>query len=111
VPPPPVCGAAVGIGLVDERDDGDGDGDGEVRWLGFALGVTALVVRLGRIVTVVETVLPGENVVGVAEGEDPEQAVTDAEASIARVAQPTAATLEPSLLPVMGERISMGPPP
>lgn len=43
--------------------------------------------------------LPGEKVVGVGEGEDPEQAATEAEPSMARVvAQPATASLAFSMV-------------
>jgi hypothetical protein len=50
-----------------------------------------------------ELVLAGANVVGVAEGDgdDPEQAETDAEASMATVAHPAAVSLALSLVPMM----------
>src|SRR5258708_28906096 len=92
-PPPPVAGAAVGKGLADRLGDADGPGDAEgrgeadrlgeaagredVEGLALGLGVVALAVPLGRLVGVAEPVAPGENVVGVAEGEDPVQAETD----------------------------------
>lgn len=108
VPPPPVGGAAAGNGLAggvggaDELAEGLADG--------LALGVLALAVPLGRTVGVAEALLAGENVVGVAEGEDPVQAETDAEASMVRVAQLTAVSLALSPAPAMVVRISMGPP-
>ena len=92
VPPPPVDGAAAGNGLAAGlgfaaglaaalADEGLAD---EGRAL--ALAVLSLAVPLGRTVGVAEALLPGENVVGVAEGEDPEQADIDTEASMAEVA-------------------------
>ena len=94
VPPPPVDGAAAGNGLAAGlgfaaglaaalADEGLAD---EGRAL--ALAVLSLAVPLGRTVGVAEALLPGENVVGVAEGEDPEQAEIDTEASMAEVAEP-----------------------
>ena len=67
--------------------------------LALALGVLALAVPLGRIVGVAEALLPGENVVGVAEGEDAEQAEIDAEASMAEMAQLAAINAARSLAP------------
>jgi hypothetical protein len=99
VPPPPVGGAAAGNGLAAGlgfaaglaaalADEGLAD---EGRAL--ALAVLSLAVPLGRTVGVAEALLPGENVVGVAEGEDPEQAEIDTEASMAEVAQLAAINL------------------
>jgi hypothetical protein len=124
-----VAGAAVGRnGLADRLGDADrcrvadgdadrcrvADGDADrcrvADALTFALGVAARAVRLGRTVGVAEPVPPGENGVGVAEGEDPVQAETDAEASMAKVAQPAAANLAPSAVPMMVMRIFTGPP-
>jgi hypothetical protein len=105
VPPPPVAGAAVGNGLA----DGLGVADGLAEELALALGV-ALAVPLDKIVGVAETVLPGENEVGVAEGEDAVQAETDTEASMVKVAQLMAVDLALSLIPAMVVRIFMGPP-
>jgi hypothetical protein len=116
VPPPPVAGAAVGSGLADGLGVADGDADGDADRLGvadgltLALGVVTLAVPLGRIVGVAEPVPAGENVVGVAEGEDAVQAETDAEASMAKVAQPTPVNLALSPVPMMVVRIFMGPP-
>lgn len=117
VPPPPVAGAAVGRnGLADRLGVADGDADrlgvadASAEELTLALGVAALAVRLGRIVGVAEPVPPGENGVGVAEGEDAVQAETDAEASMAKVAQPAAANLALSAVPMMVMRIFTGPP-
>src|ERR1035441_1540857 len=78
VPPPPVVGAAVGSGLADGLGVADGDADrlGVADGLTLALGVVTLAVPLGRIVGVAEPVPAGENVVGVAEGEDAVQAET-----------------------------------
>ena len=106
VPPPPVGGAAVRNGLAAGLRVADGLADG----LALALGVLTLAVPLGRIVGVAEALLAGENVVGVAEGEDAEQAETDAEASMAKVAQPTPVNLALSPVPMMVVRIFMGPP-
>jgi hypothetical protein len=97
VPPPPVAGAAVGNGLA----DGLGVADGLAEELALALGVMALAVPLDKIVGVAERVPPGENEVGVAEGEDAVQAETDTEASMVKVAQPMAVDLALSLIPAM----------
>jgi len=106
VPPPPVAGAAAG----NELADGLGVADGLAEELALALGVMALAVSLDKIVGVAEPVLPGENEVGVAEGEDAVQAETDTEASMVKVAQLMAVDLALSLIPAMVVRIFMGPP-
>jgi hypothetical protein len=93
VPPAPVAGAAVGNGLADERRAGDGRA--------VALGVVARGVRLAEAAGAADAVPPVANGVGVADGEDPAQAETDAEASMVRLAQPMAANLALSLVPVM----------
>ncbi len=138
MPPPPVAGAAVGTGLADrlgvaDRDAGLGVADFDpaglgvadfdpaglgVAWLaedwafGLALvvGVVPPVARVGRPVGVAEPVPPGENVAGVAEGEDPEQAETDAEANMVTVAQPATVNLALSPFPRIVVRILIGPP-
>ena len=111
VPPPPVAGAAVGSGLADGLGVADGVADrlGVADGLTLALGVVTLAVPLGKC-GVAEPVPAGENVVGVAEGEDAVQAETDAEASMAKVAQPTPVNLALSPVPMMVVRIFMGPP-
>jgi hypothetical protein len=86
VPPPPSAGAAVGNGLADRLSVADGLAEG----LALALDVVTLAEPLGAIVGVAEAVPAGENGVGVAEGEDAVQAETDAEASMAKMAQPVA---------------------
>ena len=116
VPPPPVAGAAAGIGL------------GE--WLaGAALGVTdaaaaeGLALVLGVVEAfvlgvalaeplagVAEPVTAGENGVGVGEGEDPEQAESDADATMAKVAQQAAVNLGLRPVPMMVVRTVTGPP-
>jgi hypothetical protein len=106
VPPPPVGGAAVGNELAVRL----GVADGLVEGLAPAFGVLPLAVPLGRIVGVAEALLPGENVVGVAEGEDAVQAETDAEASMVKVAQLAAVNLALSPAPTMVVRILMGSP-
>ena len=84
--------------------------DGLAEGLALALGVPTLAVPLGRIVGVAEALLAGENVVGVAEGEDAEQAETDAEASMVNAAQLAAVNLALSPAPTVVVRIFMGPP-
>lgn len=59
---------------------------------------------------VAEPVTAGENGVGVGEGEDPEQAETDAEATMAKVAQQAAVNLGLRPVPMMVVRIVTGPP-
>src|ERR1017187_634424 len=93
VPPPPAAGAAVGNGLADLAD-------GLAEGLALALDVVALAEWLGAIVGVAEAVPAGENVAGVAEGVDAVQAETDAEASMAKVAQPVAVNLALSPVPL-----------
>jgi hypothetical protein len=102
VPPPPVGGAAVRNGLAAGLRVAEG--------LAVALGVLTLAVPLGRIFGVAEALLAGENVVGVAEGEDAEQAETDAEASMVNAAQLAAVNLALSPAPTVVVRIFMGPP-
>jgi|SRR5450631_36600 len=106
VPPPPVGGAAVRNGLAAGLRVADGLAEG----LALALGVLTLAVPLGRIFGVAEALLAGENVVGVAEGEDAEQAETDAEASMVNAAQLAAVNLALSPAPTVVVRIFMGPP-
>src|SRR6266571_9040901 len=96
VPPPPVAGAAVGNGLTEWRGDADRRcvADLLAEGLTLALGVVGLPEPLGRVVGVAELVTAGENGVGVGEGEDAVQAETDAEATMAKVAQQAAVNLE-----------------
>ena len=112
VPPPPVAGAAVGTGLgvADGWDVADalGAADRLAEGLALALGVFAFAVWLGELVGVAEPLTAGENGVGIDEGVDPEQAETDAEASMAKVAQPAAVNFVLSLVPVMVMRILYG---
>ena len=127
VPPPPVAGAAEGTGLADRL--GVADGRGVAEWLGvadgladgrgvadrladglsLAPGVVAPVVP-GRCVGVAEPLVGGENGVGAAEGAEPVQAETDAEASMVNVAQPATVSLAPSPVLMMVARIFMRPP-
>jgi len=104
MPPPPVAGAAVGNGLADRLSVADGRAEG----LALALGVVTLAEPLGAIVGVAEVVPAGENVVGVAEGEDAVQAETDAEASMAMAAQLVAVNLALSPILKMVVRTFMG---
>jgi hypothetical protein len=97
VPPPPVDGAPTGTWL-------DGWRDGEAAGVVLAgAGLAGVVVLLagellaGELLPVAGPLLPGENVGGVAEGGDDEQAAT--EASMATVMQPAAASLALSLVP------------
>jgi hypothetical protein len=108
VPPPPVAGAAVGNGLADRLRLGVADGRAE--GLALALRVATLAEPLGVAVGVAEVVPAGENVVGVAEGEDEDavQAETDAEASIATVAQPVAVNLALNPVPQLVARTFAG---
>jgi hypothetical protein len=122
VPPPPVAGAAAGNGLADRLGDAEGRGEAEgpgeadrvgeaagredVEGLVLGFGVVALAVPLGRLVGVAEPVAPGENVVGVAEGDDPEQA----DASMVKAAQPTVVSLALNPVPAMIARTFMGSP-
>lgn len=112
VPPPPVAGAAVTTGLADRLGVADwrGVADPWADGLTLALGGVTPAVPLGGLLGVAEPVPAGENGVGVAEGEDPVQAETDAEASMAKVAQPTTVNLALSPVPMMVVRIFTGPP-
>ncbi len=120
VPPPPVAGAAVGNVVADWLEVADGlgvadwlevaDGLGVADGLALALGVVALAVPLGRMVGVAEPDTPGENEVGVGEGEDAVQAETDAEATMAKVTQQAAVNLALRPVPMVVVRIVMGPP-
>jgi hypothetical protein len=99
-----VAGAAVTTGLADWPGVADWTAEG----LPLALGVTLAVV-LGRSAGVVEAAPEGDNDVGVAdgkdcEGKDPEQAETDKDASMVKVAQPTV-SLARGLVPVITVRI------
>src|SRR5216683_3918842 len=95
VPPPPVGGAAVGNGLSDGLGVAacDADGLGVAACDADGLGVVTLAVPLDKPVGVAETLAPGENLVGAAEGEDAVQAETATEASMAKVPQPMAVNL------------------
>jgi hypothetical protein len=93
-------GAAAGLGVADGLAEG----------LALALGVLARAVPLEGVVSVAEALLAGENVGGVAEGGDAVQAETDAEASMAKVAQLAAVNLPLSPAPTMVVRIFDPPP-
>ena len=133
MPPPPVCGAAVGKKVV---ADGLGVGVGEGVWVGVGVGVwvgvgvsladalvlwvgvpvpVAVAVTLGEAVGVPGLVLvgdpPGDRDGGAAEGDEPPvQAVTDADASTVTPAQPIALNLALSVFPAIVGRIFREPP-
>jgi|HubBroStandDraft_3_1064219.scaffolds.fasta_scaffold222414_1 hypothetical protein len=107
VPPPPVAGAPTGTGLDGARLDGGSwlaDGDADV--LAVGVGVAGRVVLL----TVVEWLTAGENEGGVAADEGEEQAATEAEARMAKVAQLAAVSLALSLVSAPVMCIFTGPP-
>lgn len=114
VPPPPVAGAALGNGLGVAEGLAVGLGVGVAVGLGVGVtvgltlagGVVALAVALGR----PEAGAPGEIGGGAAEVEDPEQAETDAEASMANAAQPATVSLARRPVPMINVRIFMAPP-
>ena len=127
VPPPPVSGAAVGKILADGLGVGECDGSGECdgEWLGVGVSLAdalalrvgvpvAVAVALGEAVGVAELVRvgdpPGDRDGGVAEGEPPVQAATDADASTVMVAQPIALNLALSGFPAIVGRIFREPP-
>jgi hypothetical protein len=112
VPPPPVAGAALGNGLAEWRCEADGRGvaDDLAEGLSLALGVVELAGPLGLIVGVAEPLAGDENGVGVGEGEVDEQAETDAEATMAKVAQQAAVNIGRRTVPMMVMRIVTGPP-
>ncbi len=96
VPPPPVAGATVTIGLGVElgvglgASDGDADGLAECVLVSVGVGVGVAVgvlvgvtVMVGVTVTVGEAVPPGENVGDPEGGRLPEQADTDTETNMA----------------------------
>jgi hypothetical protein len=110
-----VAGAAVTTGLADWPGVAESTAEGlslGVTAEGLSLGVVALAVLLGWLVAVVETAPEGDNDVGVADGKDcagaePEQAETDKDARMVKVAQPTV-SLAARLVPVMVVRIFTG---
>ena len=129
VPPPPVCGAAVGKVLADGLGGGVcewvgvGVGDGE--WVGVGVSLAeGLVLGVGVAVAVTVTVgeavgvavlvpggdPPGDSDGGVADGVPLVQAATDADASTVTVAQPIALNLAPSGFPAIVGRIFTEPP-
>jgi hypothetical protein len=97
-----VGGAAVGNELADELGVGDG--------VALVLGVVTLAVPLDKAVDVAEMLDPGENLVGVGEGEDDVQAEIAAEASMVKVPQPMAVNLALSPVPAVVVRTFMKPP-
>lgn len=134
VPPPPVAGAAAGNELTEGLGVADGLTEGLVLVLGVAdalaeglalalgvadalaaglacaPGVVAVAVRLGEMAGDADAVAPGVNFGSVAEGADPAQAATDAEASMATVTQPAAVSLAPNPVSAVVVRIFIGPP-
>lgn len=110
VPPPPVAGAPTGTGLADRRGVADGVADGDADGLALRLGVVDPAVVLGERLAVAESLAPGENEGGVADGEDAEQAATEAEASMAQVTQLAAVSLALSPVPTLVSCILMGSP-
>jgi hypothetical protein len=118
----------VGNGLVDGLVVSDGDADGLADSLGvtdadadalgvtdrdadgLALGVVTSAVSLAEAVGVAETLPPGENLVGAAEGEDPVHAEIAAEASMVKVPQPMAVNLALSPVAAVVVRTFMEPP-
>jgi hypothetical protein len=106
VPPPPVDGAPTGIGLADwVRVAADGEA---ARVVVPRVGVAGAAVLPGDRLPVAGLLLPGENVGGVAEGGDDEQAAT--EASMAAVTQLAAVSLALSLVPALTMCTLMGSP-
>jgi hypothetical protein len=113
VPPPPVDGAPTGIGLADwvrvaagwVRVAADREAAGAVA---PGSGLAGVAVLPGERLPVAEPLLPGENVGGVAEGGDDEQAAT--EASMAAVTQLAAVSLALSLVPALTMCTLMGSP-
>jgi hypothetical protein len=108
VPPPPVAGAAMTVGLEDRA--GGTAAVPEAVALALAPGERVLAVPLGALAGVVGPAPEGDNEDGVAEGKDPEgrdpeHAETDRDASMATVAQPTTVRLAVRLVPVMIVRI------
>jgi hypothetical protein len=102
VPPPPVSGAPAGTGLAVRVTVTVGD----ATTVAVGVGVGVMGASLGEVLSVellpvAEPLDPGENVGGDAEGEDPEQAATEAEANMATAAQLTAVTLVLSPVPVV----------
>jgi hypothetical protein len=101
-----VAGAPVGTGRADRRRVADGDAEGLV----LGLGLAGPAVPPGERLAVAESLTPRENEGGVAEGEDPEHAATEAEASMAKAAQLAAVNLGLSPVPRLVRYILMGSP-
>jgi hypothetical protein len=107
----------VTSGLVDRTGGGDGVAVGVTVAVAVAVTVgvavavaVAVAVVLAAPPAGVVVVPPGDREVGVAEGRvsdgrDPEQAATDRDASMVKVAQPTTVSLAPGLVPAMVVRI------
>jgi len=123
VPPPPVCGAAVGKKVVaDGLGVGVGEGVGVGVWVGVGVSLAdavalwvAVAVAVAVAVGLPDLVLvgdpPGDRDGGAAEGDEPPvQAVTDADASTVTAAQPIALNLALSGFPAIVGRIFREPP-
>lgn len=106
-------GLAEGLGVADVGavcvTVGVADGDTAPLADGLALAEAAAVL-LAEIADVGEVGAAGENEVGTAEGVDPVQAETAAEASMVMVLQPMTASLALSPVPAMVVRTFMEPP-
>jgi len=123
VPPPPVAGAAVGVGLglavtdgdglgvVDGDGVGEGEGDGLVVGLGLELGLV-LGEPLGEPDPVTDAPVEDEDegVGSAPEDGFPEHAAMVTEASTVKMPQPTAASLVLDLVPETVLRTFMQPP-
>jgi hypothetical protein len=123
VPPPPVAGAAVGVGLglavtdgdglgvVDGDGVGEGEGDGLVVGLGLELGLV-LGEPLGEPDPVADAPVEDEDegVGSAPEDGFPEHAAMVTEASTVKMPQPTAASLVLDLVPETVLRTFMQPP-
>jgi hypothetical protein len=111
VPPPPVAGAPTGTGLAVWLCATVGVAEGELA-LGLGeLGEAVLLAGWVVLLTVAERLLADENGGGVDDGEDPEQAATEAEASMANAAPLTADSLVLNLVPVPVMGMLTEPPP
>ena len=82
MPPPPVAGAAVGIGPAEFVRVADGRALALRVADGVALGVLAVAVGLGEVLDDAELATPGDNF-GSVVSDDPVHATTDAEATTA----------------------------
>jgi hypothetical protein len=123
VPPPPVAGAAVrvglglavtdgdGLGVVDGDGVGEGEGDGLVVGLGLELGLV-LGEPLGEPDPVADAPVEDEDegVGSAPEDGFPEHAAMVTEASTVKMPQPTAASLVLDLVPETVLRTFMQPP-